>query len=108
MDDKRAGQTSERATFSHCILSLHSFLNCSIKKMVSPSNDSQLQFVLQTFERDSQLSIRKFTRFYNIPHIILSIRINSRSIYADIIANLRKLTVLKEEVVIQEVFDLDS
>src|SRR6266699_4157190 len=32
VDDKRAGQTSERATFLHCTLPLHSFLNCSMKK----------------------------------------------------------------------------
>jgi len=38
----------------------------------------------------------------------LSIRINDVSIHATTIANSRKLTALKEEVVVREVFDLDS
>ncbi|SRR6266566_2722101 len=76
--------------------------------MVSPSNDNQLQFTLQTFEKDLQLNIRNFTRFYNILRTTLSIRINDRSIYIDTIANSRKLTALKEEMVVQEILDLDS
>ena len=76
--------------------------------MVSTSNESQLQLVLQTFERDPQLNIRKATRFYNILCIILSIRFNGVSIYTDTIPNLRKLTTLKEEVIVREVLDLDS
>ncbi|SRR6266566_4178264 len=76
--------------------------------MVSPSNDSQLQLVFQAFERDPQLSICKFVRFYNILCTILSARINSRSTYVDTIANSRKLTALKEEIIVRKVFDLDS
>ncbi len=72
------------------------------------SNKSQLQLALQVFEKDPQLSINKAIRFYNIPCITLSTRIKGRSIYTNVITNSRKLTVLKEEVVIQEVFDLDS
>ena len=75
--------------------------------MVSPSNDNQLQLALQAFERDPQLSIRELARFYNILRTILSTRINGRSICVATIANLRKLTVLEEEVVVREVLDLD-
>ena len=67
-----------------------------------------MQLVLQAFEKDPQLNINEATRLYNILRITLSVRIKSRSIYADVITNLQKLTVLKEEMVVQEVFDLDS
>ncbi len=76
--------------------------------MVSTSNEYQLQLVLQTFEKDPQLNIREVVRLYNIPHSILSIRINDVSTYTITIANSRKLTVLKKEVIVQEIFDLDS
>ncbi len=56
--------------------------------MASTSNESQLQLVLQTFEKDPQLSINKAIQLYNILHTILSTRIKGRSIYIDIIANL--------------------
>ncbi len=76
--------------------------------MVSPSNDSQLQFVFQTFKRDLQFNIYKFIRFYNIFRTILSIRINNRFIYTDTITNLQKLIVLKKKVIVRKVFNLDS
>jgi len=76
--------------------------------MTSTSNKCQLQLVLQTFEKNPQLNIRKAIRLYNILRTILSNRINNRSIHIDIIANLQKLTVLKKEVVVRKVFDLDS
>ncbi len=43
VDDKRARQTSERDTFSHSTPSSHSSFNYSIKKMISTSNERQLQ-----------------------------------------------------------------
>ncbi len=76
--------------------------------MVSPSNDSQLQLIFQTFEKDLQLNIRELVRFYNILRTTLSTRINGRSTHIDTMANSQKLTALEEEVIIQEVFDLDS
>ena len=76
--------------------------------MASASNESQLQYTLQTFERDPQLNIRKVARLYNIPYIILSVRINGRSAREDTITNSQKLTALEEEMVVREVFDLDS
>ncbi len=78
------------------------------KKMISTSNEYQLQLVFQTFEKDPQLSVRKVVRFYNILYSTLSIRINGVSICAITMANSWKLTALKEEVVVREVFDLDS
>src|SRR6266566_1336679 len=76
--------------------------------MPSTFNESQLQLTLQTFERDPRLNIREAAQLYNIPRTTLSIRLNDISIYADIIPNLRKLTTLKEKVVIRKVFNLDS
>src|SRR6266699_424539 len=76
--------------------------------MTSTSNERQLQLALQTFEQDPQLSISKAARLYNILRTILSDRINRYSMHVDIIPNLRKLTALEEEVVVREVFDLDS
>src|SRR6266566_2559795 len=76
--------------------------------MASISNECQLQLALQTFEKDPQLNIRKTTQLYNILHSTLSIRINNISTHTTIITNSRKLTALKEKVVIRKVFDLDS
>ncbi len=67
---------------------------------MSTFNEYQLQLVLQAFEKDPQLSICKAIRLYNILRTILTYYINGCSIYADIIANLQKLTALKKEVVI--------
>ena len=88
VDDKRAVRTSERSTFSHCTPLSNLFINCSIKKMISTSNESQLQLVLQTFEKDLQLSINEVIRLYNILYTILSTRIKGRSIRIDVIINL--------------------
>src|SRR6266566_1049697 len=76
--------------------------------MVSTSNEYQLQLILQIFEKDPQLNIHKATRFYNILHSTLSIRINGVSTRAITIANSRKLTALKKEIVIREILDLNS
>ena len=76
--------------------------------MVSTSNKYQLQFIFQTFEKDPQLNVYKAIRFYNILHSILSIRINSISIYITIITNLQKLIMLEKEIIVREIFDLDS
>ncbi len=87
MDDKRAGQTSELATFSHYTPPSRFFFNYSIKKMTSTSNECQLQLALQTFKRDLQFNIRKAVRLYNVLRITLSIRINDISIYINTIVN---------------------
>src|SRR6266566_7150649 len=76
--------------------------------MVSTSNECQLQLAFQAFEKDLQLNICKAMRLYNVPRITLSIQINNVFIRVSIIVNLRKLTALKEEVVVREVFDIDS
>ncbi len=68
--------------------------------MASTFNESQLQFVLQAFEKDPQLSINEAVQLYNILHTTLSVRIKGRFIYTDIIINLQKLTALKEEMII--------
>src|SRR6266566_1891933 len=76
--------------------------------MASTFNESQLQLAFQTFERDLQLSINKAVQLYNILRTTLSIRIKGRSIRINTIVNSRKLTVLKEKVVVRKVFDLNS
>ncbi len=76
--------------------------------MASTSNEYQLQLVYQAFEKDPQLNIYEATQFYNIFYTILSNRINDCPIRIDIIVNLRKLTALKEEVIVREIFNLDS
>jgi len=76
--------------------------------MVLTSNECQLQFAFQTFEKDPHLSIRKVIRLFNVPRTILIYRINSRSTYADTISNLQKLTALEEEMIVRKTFDLDS
>ena len=49
--------------------------------MISTSNKHQLQLVLQTFEKKTQLSIHKAIRLYNVLHSTLSYRINGHSAY---------------------------
>ncbi len=67
-----------------------------------------MQFVLQAFEKDLQLNVRKAIQLYNILYSTLFIQINNVSTYTTTIANLQKLTTLEKEVVVREVFDLDS
>ncbi len=108
MSAQRTSQHNERATFSHCSSLSYSFFNYSIKKLISTSNEYQLQFTLQTFEKNLQLNIRKIVRLYNILRTTLIHCINSRSIYIDIITNLQKLTTLKEKMIVQKIFNLNS
>ena len=75
--------------------------------MISTSNESQLQFVFQTFEKDFQLNINKITQLYNILYTILSVQIKGRSIRIDIIINLRKLTMLKKKMIVRKIFNLN-
>ena len=102
MDNKQVRQTNERDTFSYNTPLSHSSFNYFIKKMISTFNKCQLQLIFQTFERDLQLGIRKTARLYNVLHSILFHRINRHSTYIYIMANLRKLTMLKEEVIVQK------
>ena len=67
-----------------------------------------MQFVFQTFEKDPQFNVREAIQLYNIFHSTLSTRINDVFTYAIIIANSRKLTTLKKEVVVRKILDLDS
>src|SRR6266699_2774155 len=76
--------------------------------MISTFNERQLQLIFQTFEKDSQLGICEDAQLYNVLHSILSHRINGRSTRVYIIANSRKLSVLKEEVIVRKVFDINS
>ena len=78
------------------------------KKIASISNEYQLQLAFQTFEKDPQLNVRKATQLYNILHSTLSTQINNISTYTTTITNSRKLTALKEEIIVREVLDLDS
>ncbi len=76
--------------------------------MVSISNEYQLQLTFQTFEKDFQFNIYEAVRFYNILHSILSTQINSVFTYIITIVNSQKLTILKEEIIVRKVFDLNS
>ncbi len=76
--------------------------------MASTSNEHQLQLVYQTFEKDFQFNIHEVIRLYNIFCMILFNRINGRLAYIDTIANLQKLTVLKEKVIVRKILNLDS
>ncbi len=75
--------------------------------MTSISNEYQLQLILQAFEKNFQLNIRKAVRLYNVLYTTLSIRINGVSTCANTMINSRKLTMLEEEVIVQEILDLD-
>src|SRR6266566_4869324 len=76
--------------------------------MMLISNEYQLQLTFQTFKKDLQLNIYRIAQLYNIPHTTLTHRINDRSIYVDTIANSRKLTALKEKMIVQKIFNLNS
>ncbi len=90
---------NELDTFSHCALPSHLSFNYS-KKMASTSNEYQLQFAFQTFEKDLQLSIHKVVQLYNVLYLTLFIRINDVFTHVNIMTNSRKLTTLKEEIIV--------
>jgi hypothetical protein len=76
--------------------------------MPQPSNEAKTLFVLQALQNDPKLSIRRAAKIYEIDERRLRRRQNSIQSRRDNIPNLRKLSDLEEQIIVQFLLDLDS
>jgi hypothetical protein len=74
--------------------------------MSSPSKEARITLALKALENDKKLSIRAAAKLYNVPVSTLGYRRTGRAIRRDLPANLRKLTDLEEEAIVQYIIEL--
>jgi hypothetical protein len=67
-----------------------------------------MQLALQALENDPKLNFRATARIFSIDPIKLSYRRRGQQSRRDIPTNSRKLTDLKESVIVQYILDLDA
>ena len=76
--------------------------------MESTSNESRIILALQALKQDSKLSVRQAAQIYQIPRTTLRARRVGRIVRREMSANLRALTDLEEETIVQRILDLDT
>ena len=74
--------------------------------MSSASKEARVILALQALQNDTKLSLRAAAKLYNVPVSTLGHRRTGRAVRRDLPANLRKLTNLKEETIVQYVIEL--
>jgi hypothetical protein len=76
--------------------------------MSQPSKEARVILALQALQDDPKLSIRRAAEIYEVNRNTLSNRKNGIKPRRDIMPNLRKLSKLEEETVLQHTLDQDS
>ncbi|KAM5529934.1 transposase [Fusarium oxysporum f. sp. phaseoli] len=76
--------------------------------MSQPAKEARVILTLQALQDDPKLSIRRAAQIYEVNRNTLSNRKNGIKPRRDIMSNLRKLSKLEEETVLQNTLDLDS
>ncbi|KAM5529924.1 fot5 transposase [Fusarium oxysporum f. sp. phaseoli] len=71
-------------------------------------NEASLLFALQACQKNPKLSLRRAANLYDVDHQRLSDRRNGIQARADRMPNLRRLSDLEEETIVQFILDLDS
>ena len=74
--------------------------------MSSASKEARVILALQALQNDTKLSLRAAAKLYNVPVSTLGHRRTGRAVRRDLPANLRKLTDLEEETIVQYVIEL--
>jgi hypothetical protein len=74
--------------------------------MPSTSKEARVILALEAIQNDRNLSLRAAAKLYNIPESTLRSRRAGILVRRDIPANLRKLTDLEEETIVQYVVEL--
>jgi predicted XRE-type DNA-binding protein len=70
--------------------------------------ESDMTIAINTLRTSPHLKISRVARIFHVPRTTLSDRVKGKSSRQDILANLRKLTDLEEEVIVRYILDLDS
>src|SRR5437667_12051427 len=74
--------------------------------MKSPSDEAGVILALEAMKNDGKLSLRAAVKIYNVPLATLSYRRAGRRARRDTSPNLRKLTKLEEEAIVQYILEL--
>jgi hypothetical protein len=75
---------------------------------MSKTKKSNIQFVIQAIKSEPKLSIQHAAKEYHIPRSILTHRMAGRTARQDTHPNCKRLTKIKEEVLVQYILDWDS
>ena len=76
--------------------------------MAKDWRESDMILAINTLCTNPHLKATKVAQIYSVPPKTLKARLLGQPSQQDCIANSRKLTSLKEEVIIQHILDLDS
>jgi hypothetical protein len=76
--------------------------------MAKFNNERGILLALQAIQNDPKLSIRQAIAIYNVPRSTFQTRKFGVPFRRDTTLNCRILTILKEEVIIKHIFDLDA
>jgi len=76
--------------------------------MYPPSKETKLILALEALENDEILSLRAAAKIYNVHHTTLFRRRAGKPARRDIPANLRNLTDLEEQTIVQYVIELST
>ncbi len=74
--------------------------------MSSASKEARVILALQALQNDIKLSLRAAAKLYNVLVSTFGYRRTGRAVRRDLLANLRKLTNLEEETIVQYVIKL--
>jgi hypothetical protein len=76
--------------------------------MLHKNDEGQMQLALQALENDPKLSLRAIARIFSMDPMKLSRHRRGQQSQRDIPTNSRKLTDLKESIIVQYILDLDT
>ena len=74
--------------------------------MSSASKEARVILALQALQNDTKLSLQAAAKLYNVLVSTFVHRRTGRAIQHDLLANLRKLTDLEEETIVQYMIEL--
>ena len=74
--------------------------------MGSPSKEARVLLALEAIQSNKKLNVLAAARLYNVPETILRRRRASGYVRRDVLANLRNLTDLEEQTIVQYVIEL--
>ena len=74
--------------------------------MESISAEARVILALEAIQKDNKLSIRAAAKIYNVPATTICHQCDSRTIQCNTIPNLKKLTNLEEQAIVQYIIKL--
>ncbi|KAJ0132530.1 Uncharacterized protein HZ326_24400 [Fusarium oxysporum f. sp. albedinis] len=106
--DKQVGQISKLAKNPSPYINTIRSVKSQPPQMSQPSKEARINLALQALKNEPKLSIRRAAEIYEVNRNTLCNRKNGKQPRREIMSNLRKLSKLEEETVLQYTLDLNS